>query len=319
MKNALFIALLLGVFGISTSHAQSVKYTKIVDPGKIMSTPNLCTKKDWMSMLIQQIGKDFAEQLCPYAEESKWPSAIDKFDKRQSGGLKKMKDYNCYYLADLPNNNVLLWISLEDNTHMPKKMRDNTDFLVCIWASACALGDKIKLDNINGEEPEEDNGVAAFASQLNEVLKDFEHNFSHIKGEKIPENEISLGNEYQSKLQLEGVSEPCYLSESLGGAMRFIASFGEYSDKDQAVEKLAEIITLIDHSDLPCCTFAKSELFVSDQMVSQSYLPFDTQNKMSAAQERVLLEVEMIKGVDFKDNKLVDNYMVILRVVAQPK
>lgn len=320
MQKILVVLLSLFLSLSAISQTDELSYTKIVNPGSVYSTPRLCTTPADFQDLVRQSDETTASQVCAYAEEDKWPSAIETLEKRNAGGRDKMKDYNTYYVADIGENAVLLWVPLHLNEHMPEDMRDRTDFLIEIRKDAVILGDKIALSLSDEDNPEEpslvDLNASGFGDQLASVLADFENGFETIKGELIPKEEdaLNFGNEFNSLIGLEG-AEKVYLSEVLlSKDLTFVATFGDFSDSLQALRKFYELVSQIDEATFPCCTMVKLDENSSSVITSQSYLPFDINDQMSEIYDNMVLEVEMITSFEFVDLKLKDVFMVVLRV-----
>lgn len=323
MKALFFSTLVSILFSSLLSAQEEAKATKIKTPGDLRSTPQLCSSKEDMAKFIQQTNDEVATSICEFAEESKWPSSLETLDKRNAGWRDKMVDYNCYHIADLTNGVILLWVPMDKNTHMPESMRDKSDFLVTIPATSCVMGDKVSLTGTTENEAEEsvdkpkvDLNAKGFELQLHSVLIDFEFAFKTINGgEKPKENDLDFGGDYFSKIQLEGAAEPCYLhKQMLTKDFTFIAPMGDFSDKAQARKRFDEVVAKIDKSRFACCSMVKSDLMEHDNLVSQPYLTFDMSDKMAPVYDNMVLEVEMHKSFDFKDNKMVDRFSVVLRV-----
>jgi len=306
--------------------AQSdIKLTKIIDAGSIRSTPKLCENSADLAGLIKETDPDFASQLCPFAEESAWPTALSTLDKRNSGSREMMKQYNIYYVADIGSDAVLLWIPMEINKHMPEDMRDKTDFLVMIGKDAVQLGDKVSLygdaenedESSNSQTSPIDMNAVGFEKQLINIVADFQYGFKHITGEviKAEEGSLDFGENFTSQIKLEGSDESYLAKVMLSRDLSFIATFGDYLKKDEAISKYRQLISRIDKVVFPCCTFVKNDEYSGDALTNQAYLPFDLGGKMADEFDKIVLEVEMIKGFKLTDDfKLLDEWSVVLRV-----
>lgn len=322
MKSAFFLSTLF-LITLNIFAQSEVKYTRITNAGSIRSTPHLCDNSTDLKGLIDVTDAEIAAQICPYAEESNWPSALTTLEKRNSGSRERMKDYKIYYVADIGTDAVLLWVPMEINQHMPEDMRDKTDFLIMIGRDAVELGDKVSLTGVSEDNAESDGAskidvnASGFAAQLANVVSDYEFNFRHIKGELIKEEEGSLkmGDNFNSLIQLEG-SESCYLAEEmLSTNLNFIATYGDFLNKDKAVGVYKDLVNKINETAFPCCTFVRLDEYNAETLISQGYLPFDLGGTMSEAFQNIVIEVNVIKGLKFsEDFKLIDQWSVVLRV-----
>ncbi len=325
MKNLFTVIALFLLTG--ASWAQSTpKYTKIIDGGSIRSTPHLCDNQNDLNDLIAVTDPDFAKQLCPYAEENQWPSAIETLDKRNNGGRELLIKCNIYYVADIGTDAVLLWVPMEINQNMPADMRDKGDFLVMIGKEAVELGDKVSLygDKKKGTITEAkssskiDLNAAGFENQLANIVADFENGFSTIKGAEIPQEKGSLfiDTEFNSEIVLSG-SDRTYLTKSAIGSTipALIATFGDYDDKNMALAKYRELVGKIDDMDFPCCTFVEMDEIVDESLINQGFLPFDLGGIMAPEFDNIVLEVEVMKNFKISDDfKMTDQWSVVLRV-----
>ncbi len=325
MKN-LFTAIVLFLLTVASWAQSTPKYTKIIDGGSIRSTPHLCDNPLDLNGLIAVTDPDFAKQLCPYAEEDKWPSAIETLDKRNNGGRELLIKCNIYYVADIGDDAVLLWVPMEINQNMPAEMRDKGDFLVMIGKEAVELGDKVSLYGDKKKEiavaeksgPKIDLNAIGFEDQLANIVADFQNAFKTIKGSQIPQKQgsLSLSTDYNSKIALSG-AENSYLSESSFGSSipAFIATLGDFDDKTTAIAKYKEIVGTIQDMDFPCCTFIEMDEVVNESLISQGFIPFDLDGSMAEEFENIVLEVEVMKNFRLSnDHKMIDQWSVVLRV-----
>lgn len=292
------------------------KYSKITDPGAIYSTPNLCESNSDYSFLVTEIGAKGAALICPYAEEEKWPSAIETFAKRDAGGREKMKDYNAWYVADIESS-VLLWISLEENGHMPEDMRDKTDFMVLIRKDAVNLGDKVVMNLDEEEESTINLDAVGFADQLDNIVADYANGFKTIKGDSIPRegNDFLLGKQYYSKIILEGSVTSQLSADFLSQRLSFSANFGDFTDSIAARRKFDELVKKFDEASISCCRFVKLDESPSDAYTSQAYIPFDLSGTMPEAFKDMVIQVTITKGFDISDDwTMTDEWYVRLSV-----
>lgn len=323
MKIKILLSLFLSISLISLGQSEP-RFTKIVDAGSIRSTPDLCNKSIDLQGLINETNKEYALQLCPFAEESNWPSALTTLEKRNSGSRELMKEYNIYYVADIGSDAVLLWVPMQLNQHMREDIRDKTDFLIMIGREAVVLGDKVSLfGNDNNEETSSqsasstiDINAVGFADQMIIIVADYANGFENIKGEHIKEDGgLSLGNNVQSKIKLENSIES-YLSETiLSNQLTFIATYGDYYEKEEAVAVFRDLVSKLDRIKFSCCTFVKTDEYSSDVILSQAYLPFNLSGNMKNEFKDMLIEVDVTKSFRFsEDFKLTDIWFVVLRV-----
>jgi hypothetical protein len=295
-------------------------YTKILNPGDLYSTPGLCEDEEDMSNLIKETGEFVAEKICIYAEESMWPSALETFEKREAGSRDKMKDYNTWYVADLGDDVVLLWVPMAENKHMPANMRDKTDFGVTIRKSSVALGEKKKLI-IEGDEsapPAISINLAAkgFSDQLSNIVADYGNDFTTIKGDSIPGKKegFLFNKEYTSLISLEG-SEASLLSEEIfSGTLSFTARYGEYKDSIAARKKFDELVKKVDDAKISCCRWVKVDENTSEVLTTQAYIPFDLGGNMLPVYKDVMIEVSILKSFDLADWKMTDIWLVRVSV-----
>lgn len=323
MRKALLLVILFFSLGLTYAQTES-KFTKIINGGSIRSTPKICENKAYLADLVLVTDAEFAAQLCPFADESHWPTALSTLEKRNSGARELMKDYNIYYVADIGSDAVLLWIPMEINQHMPKEMRDKTDFLVMIGKDAVVLGDKVSMYGTN-EDANNSNGNAkseieinaqGFNNQLINIVTDFGQGFKNLKGLAIKsDSEYSFTNSFISHINLEGSEESYFSEDILSNDLSFISSFGNFSKKEDAIVKYKQLILKIDKIAFPCCTFEKNDEYLGDVLINQSYLPFDLAGAMPHEFDNILIEVEILKGFNLsQDYKLIDQWSVILRV-----
>jgi hypothetical protein len=323
--NKLF-ALLFVLVLASVSQAQStIRYTKIIDGGAILSTPRLCENENDLKDLIAVTDPDFARKLCPRAEESAWPSAIETLDKRNSGGRELLKQCNIYYVADIGNDAVLLWVPVKINQHMPADMLDKGDFLVMIGKNAVVLGDKVSLygetkqgaTTETNTKPLIDFNARGFQNQFANIVADYQNQFRTIKGDEIPEEKgsISFTKDYKSKIVLSGSKNTYVAVQKIGSEVSLIADYGDFDDKSTAIARHKEIVGLIDNTTFPCCTFVKADEQVQESVISQGYLPFDLADKMAPEFDKIVIEVNVIKTFRLsEDYKLIDQWGVVLMV-----
>ncbi len=319
------LLLVFSIISVLVSAQSELKLTKIIDAGSIRSTPSLCSKSNDLQGLINETNKEYAMQLCPFAEESNWPSALTTLEKRNAGSRELMKNYNIYYVADIGSDAVLLWIPMEINQHMPEDMRDKTDFLVMIGREAVELGDKVSLFGSTESEEESvksntspiDLNAAGFEKQLINIVADYQYGFKHITGELVkPEDgSTDFGNNFTSLINLEGSVESYLTKVLLSKDLNFIATFGDFLKKEDAIAKYRQLIARIDKVVFPCCTFVKMDEYSSEVILSQAYLPFNLSGNMKNEFKDMLIEVDVTKSFRVsEDFKLTDIWFVVLRV-----
>jgi hypothetical protein len=307
------------------------RYTKIVNTGAIISTPDFCNNEGYMKNLTAVTDPEFAKQLCIYTEEKNWPSALETFEKRNNGGRDLLKQCNTYYVTDLGKDLVLLWISKEKNQHLPAEMLDKSDFLVVIGKEAVELGDKVSLygDNktvepqtvsepvVSAPKPVINLNSIGFHDQLVNIVADYQNQFKTLTGDLIPEEEgsISFTRQYKSKILLTGAVNSYIAEDKMNYKVSFIADYGDFSDKNVAIAKYHQVVALINRTEFPSFSIVKIDESVNESITSQAFLPFDMGGKMAPEFKKMVLEVNLTKSFSFtEDYKMVDRWSVYINV-----
>ncbi len=317
MRTLTLFMMLLAATSIAFGQDETLpKYTKIIDPGAIMSTPNLCENDNDYALLEMEIGAKATALICPFAEEEKWPSAIETFAKRDEGGREKMKEYNAWYVADIETA-VLLWIAMDQNEHMPENMRDKTDFMVLIGRNAVSLGDKIEMNFDEEEESTINLDAEGFASQLDNIVADYANGFNTIRGDSIPreKDDFLLGRQYYSKIILEGSEKSQLSADIFSQRLSFSAFYGDFEDSIAARNQFDELVKNVDQASISCCSFVKLDESPSEVLTTQAYIPFDLSGSMPEVYNDIMIEVSITKGFSLGDDwTLKDEWYVRLSV-----
>lgn len=123
---------------------QDITYAIIVAPGDLYSTFDL-NNNSWIRALIVDSGiltEDQFQIIVQLANESNWPSGISTLNQRIEAA-SIMKNYKAQYLLNFGENNeyVLIWITKEENYHMPVAMQPTNDegFYFVLKASAIEI------------------------------------------------------------------------------------------------------------------------------------------------------------------------------------
>jgi hypothetical protein len=155
-----------------------------------------------------------------------------------------------------------------------------------------------------------------FARQLDQVVIAYAGNFGSIKGDAIPEEEgaLKLGDQFVCKVGLEGAEE-VYLTENmLSDNLTFVASFKEYGTYAAAKTEFYKLVEQVDEAKFSIASMVKlDETVLEDEGgISQAYLPFGP----SDAYEGVVLELRLIKGLDFDTTsvKFTDKWYTVINV-----
>lgn len=309
------------------SNNAGVKPTLIVNSGELYSTGDLA-KSDGqlLAQWKSHYGKEKVEELVKHSVESGWPEKIATFSGR-SEVRPNIANYKAYRVASLTDNKSLLWIPAGENKHMPKGMIDDYDFYFVIGNGGLQLGDLVapfSKGGAGGKEPMKGGAVSVapvqagndFASQLNAIVADYANGFKNIQGDLLPkESDLDVITKYKSKVLLKGASKS-YLSAGFGfgsSPMSYIAVFGEPDEKEDIRMRFNSIVNQVDNVKFGCCTFAKSKEILSENIITQAYLPFDISGKMGKEYDGIVIEVAMNKYLSMDADK--QNYWsLVLRI-----
>lgn len=108
--------------------------TKILDPGKIVSTPGLTLTE----LRSAGVDADLASTIVRRSNEVEWPRALSTTTLRwadDNRNLNRMKDYKTYLIAEIPQKErtlAVLQVPANENQFMPPELRPDADFFVAI-------------------------------------------------------------------------------------------------------------------------------------------------------------------------------------------
>ena len=304
------------------------KPTVIINSGELYSTADLnASDGQLLAYWKTKYGAENVEELVKRSRESGWPEKISTFSGR-SEVRPQLANYKAYRVAALNDDKSLLLIPAAENRHMPQGMIDNYDFYFVIGDKGLQIGDMLDPFSKGGagsKDPMKGGGAVSvapvqagndFASQLNAIVADYANGFKNIKGDLVPkENDLDVTTKYRTKIALRGTSRS-YLSAGFGfgnSPLSYIAVFGEPAEKEDIRKRFNSIVSQVDNVKFGCCTFAKSKEIVSDNMITQAYLPFDINGKMGKDFDGIVLEVAMTKYLSMDADK--QNYWsLVLRI-----
>lgn len=164
-------------------------FSKIAVPGDLYSTYNIADNyPDEVAQWKRDFGVATTEEILKRSQESGWPAAISSLDGRDKY-RDRFVDFNCYHVADLGSDFVLLQIPVQENKHMPADLLPTYDYYMLYKRSAVNLGSQIKpkfaaqAAGPVAAKPVISKKIAgSMQDQLDEVVLDCGDNFAWLKG-----------------------------------------------------------------------------------------------------------------------------------------
>jgi hypothetical protein len=118
--------------------------SKIIKVGDLYSTFNIAgTYPDKEAEWNSEFGEATTKEILKRSDEKGWPSSISTLSGRDEY-RDRFVDFNCYRIADLGTDYVVLWIPMSENKHMPSALIAPYDYYMVYNRSAVQLGDKVK-------------------------------------------------------------------------------------------------------------------------------------------------------------------------------
>jgi|GEM_PF-2290830 hypothetical protein len=279
-------------------------YSTITDGGQLYSgVPSGLAGVD--EAMRKQFSPEQVQDITKYAASSNQPVAFSDLlgIGNRTADLGKLKTR---YIGDLPPDIAILWVPMADNANAPYHMKFTRDYYLVIKKKGVKLGQKTTpsgaglKDNKPASATNINTSGTRFADQLPQIVADYANNFANVKGEKKPDDGMFKNNDYQSRIKLEGSQESYVASAMLSSRLSFIASYGNFGSKAEALRKFNAVVAQIDACRFPCCTFVKNDPLDYSSTYTQAWLPFDLSGKMGPSYEGIVMEVQMIKTVDIK-------------------
>lgn len=123
--------------------AAAPRRTIIHDAGKLYTTTQM-EGTPLHTRLKAAYGEEQAGWIVRRVHEKNYPAGINSLD----GWRNHRTDfnlYNCYYIDDVDNERILLWIPAAENKHMPADMQDGSDLYLVIGRIGVTMGDRTSL------------------------------------------------------------------------------------------------------------------------------------------------------------------------------
>jgi hypothetical protein len=285
--------------------------TKIISPKRLYFQP-LSTVPGSGQKLREQFSSLQAADIEKFSDPDQWNSGLQLIAAGADSD-EPLRRLSAYYIADLPQNLVVLWIPLGENKHLPSTLLMPRDFYLIANRDAVTLGKKTRpggpgIQLIQSKEP-----IYGFSNQFPLIVCDFGNNYANLKG--YFKRYSALSEFYYSRLDLEGAEETTVFVS--GRTPGFLASYGQFPDKASARRKFEELVERINNAKIPCCTLVEMDLFESRNLISQSWIPFGKAAGNPFA--RLLIETEMVSipNLTGKFNGSNDIWQLVVRIKAR--
>lgn len=259
--------------------------------------------------LREQFSSLQAADIEKFSDPDQWNSGLQLI-AAGAGSDEPLRRLTTYYIADLPQNLVVLWVPVAENKSLPRTLLMPRDFYLIAYRDALSLGKKTRPAGAGIQLTQPKEPISGFSNQFPLMVCDFGNGYANLKG--YFKRYSALSEFYYSRVDLEGAEES--VVHVSGRTPGFLASFGQFPDKGSARRKFGELVERINNCNIPCCMLVEMDPFESKNLINQSWLPFG--KKTGDPLARLVIEVEMVSvpNLTGKFNGSNDIWQLVVRI-----